>query len=78
MLTALRDGGGSDLSASQQRMRQLGIGGAVVEAMDRELALALDSLAPHEPLPAVALLKQLADLLKFQVARLPAPSPVSR
>lgn len=74
LLTGLRNGGAADLAASQQRMQELGIGAAVVQAIDREVAKALEPLAPHGSLPAVALLKQLADLLKTQVARLPAPA----
>lgn len=78
LLTALREGGAADLAASQQRMHQLGIGAAVVQAIDKELGLALAALVPHDSLPAVGLLKQLADLLKTQVARLPSPVADSR
>jgi octaprenyl-diphosphate synthase len=78
LLTALRGGGASDLAASQQRMQQLGIGAAVVQAIDKELALASEALASYDSLPAVSLLTQLADMLKNQVARLPAPVPGPR
>lgn len=77
LLAALHTGGSPGLAASQRRMQELGIGAAVRQAIDDELATALAALDPHEAVPAVALLRQLAGLLQRQVAKLPA-GPVSR
>ncbi len=74
LLAALREGGSPGLATSQQRMHQLGIGAAVIQSIDDELAVALDALAPHSALPAVELLNQLAVLLKRQVSRLSVPA----
>lgn len=77
LVTALRDGGTPELAASQRRMHELGIGPAVVQAIDDELALALAALEPFAGVPAVPLLHQLAALLQRQVSKLPH-GPVSR
>lgn len=77
LVTALRDGGSPELAASQRRMHELGIGAAVVQAIDDELALARAALEPFASVPAVPLLHQLAALLQRQVAKLPT-TPVSR
>ncbi len=72
LLQALRTGGSPGLAASQRRMQELGIGAAVRQAIDDEVATALASLTPFAAVPAVALLHQLAALLQRQVAKLPA------
>jgi octaprenyl-diphosphate synthase len=72
LAAALRDGGSPGLTASRQRMQELGIGAAVIRSIDDELAAALGALAPFAHLAAVPLLRQLAGLLQRQVAALPA------
>jgi len=71
IVTNLREGGALALAASKQRMNDLGIPAAVMQAIDDELAAALAALAPHEPLAAVPLMRQLVGILKKQVAALP-------
>lgn len=70
ILEAIREGRSPGLAASKQRMKELGIAEAIVEAIDRELAVALAALEPHDELPPVSLMRQLADILKNQVAAL--------
>jgi octaprenyl-diphosphate synthase len=77
IVTALREGGSPGLAASQQRMQELGIAAAVMQAIDDELTLALQALAPHATVPAVPLMRQLAGILQKQVAALPSV-PISR
>lgn len=77
LVAALREGGAPALAASQRRMQELGIGAAVVAAVEREVEAALAALRPFEQLPAVPLMHGLAALLRRQVAGLPA-GPVSR
>jgi octaprenyl-diphosphate synthase len=77
LIAALRTGASTELAASQRRMHELGIGAAVIQAIDDELTAALSALSPHGGLPAVQLLHELAALLKRQVAKLPSPQ-VSR
>lgn len=72
LIEALRDGNSTSLAASRKRMHQLGIGTVVIQAIDDELALALDALRHFAAIPAVLLLKELAALLRRQVARLSA------
>jgi len=69
---ALREGRSPGLAASKQRMGELGIAEAIVRAIDDELAVALTSLAPHAALAPVPLMRQLADMLRNQVAALHA------
>lgn len=77
LVSALRDGGTPGPATSQQRMNELGIGAAVMRAIDDELAAALAALEPHDALPPVPLMRLLAGLLKRQVAKLPVAA-VSR
>ena len=72
LVAALREGGTPVLADSRRRMSELGIGAAVIQAIDDELAAALAALGPHGSLPAVPLMRGLTDLLKTQVARLSA------
>jgi len=67
---ALREGRSPGLAASKQRMHELGIAEAIVKAIDDELALALSPLEPYAALAPVPLMRQLADMLKHQVAAL--------
>ena len=73
----LREGRSPGLLASQQRMQELGIGTAVMEAIDREVSAALAALEPFAGVAASPLLRQLAGLLQRQVAKLPSQA-VSR
>jgi octaprenyl-diphosphate synthase len=74
---ATKAGGSAALALVQRRMQELGIGAAVVEAIDQEVAAALAALGPFAGLPAVPLMHGLAAMLKKQVASLPG-RPVSR
>jgi hypothetical protein len=51
-------------------MQELGIANGVVRAIDDELALARQALAPHTRLPPAPLMLQLSDMLHQQVAAL--------
>lgn len=62
------------LAASVERMRELGIAEGVVLAIERELAAAAAALAPHAGLPPVLMMRQLADVLRAQVAGLYVPA----
>lgn len=77
LVAALRKGGSPALAASQRRMQELGIGSAVIQAIDEEVTAALAAVAPYSRLPAVPLMHGLAALLRRQVAGLPAQA-VSR
>lgn len=77
LVSTLREGGASALAASKERMHELGIAAAVMQAIDDELAAALAALEPYETLAAVPLMRGLAGILKKQVASLPA-APISR
>ncbi|WP_438480105.1 polyprenyl synthetase family protein [Oleiharenicola lentus] len=75
IITAIRGGKPLGLAASQQRMQELGIAGGVVLAIEKELVAATAALAPHAELPPVALMLQLCEMLRSQVAALqPAPA----
>jgi len=67
IVQALREGGSPGLTASKQRMAELGIAHDVVRAIDDELASAEAALAPHFNLPPIVLMRQLCQLLKNQV-----------
>ena len=77
IIADLREGRSPGLLASQQRMQELGIGTAVMEAIDREVSAALAALEPFAGVAASPLLRQLAGLLQRQVAKLPSQA-VSR
>jgi octaprenyl-diphosphate synthase len=78
LIQAMREGGSPGLATSKQRMAELGIARDVVQAIDDELASAQQVLAAHASLPPVALMNQLCQLLKSQVAALPGvPSPAA-
>lgn len=77
IVTALREGRSPGLLASQQRMQELGIGSAVMQSIDSELSAALRALEPFAAIAAAPLLRQLVNLLKSQVSKLPS-LPVSR
>lgn len=72
MVAALRGGQPLGLSASKQRMRELGIAAGVVSAIDAELAVASQALAPFAGLAPVPLMLQLGEMLRKQVAALSA------
>ncbi len=74
IVKSLREGGSTGLAASKQRMAELGIAREVVQAIDDELANAQGVLDAHASLPPVALMRQLCQLLKIQVAGLPGVS----
>jgi octaprenyl-diphosphate synthase len=67
---ALRGGQPLGLAASRQRMAELGIASKVVIAIDEELQLATDDLAPFGSLAPVPFMLQLAAMLKAQVTSL--------
>jgi len=71
IVQAMREGRSPGLATSKQRMTELGIARDVVQAIDDELASAQGVLAAHASLPPVALMNQLCQLLKTQVASLP-------
>jgi octaprenyl-diphosphate synthase len=71
LVQSMREGGSPGLATSKQRMAELGIARDVVQAIDDELASAQAVLTPHAALPPVALMRQLCQLLKNQVAALP-------
>jgi octaprenyl-diphosphate synthase len=70
IVAALRGGQPLGLAASQQRMKDLGITAGVVRAIDFELMGATAALEPFTQLAPVALMLQLVDMLKAQVATL--------
>lgn len=73
MITALRGGEAVGLSASKQRMQELGIAAGVVQAIDEELAAAAAALVPFDHLAPVPLMLQLGEMLSKQVAALSVP-----
>ncbi len=73
LLRALRDGVPFGLAASSQRMRELGIAGGVVAAIEAELTAARAAVADFTHHVQVALLLPLCDLLAAQVAALHKP-----
>ena len=73
---ALREGSSPGLATSKQRMAELSIAQDVIRAIDEELACAENVLAGHASLPPVALMLQLCQLLKNQVAALSGGSVV--
>lgn len=70
IVKALREGSSPGLATSKQRMAELSIAQDVIRAIDEELACAENVLAGHASLPPVALMLQLCQLLKNQVAAL--------
>ena len=70
MVEALRGGKPLGLAASKQRMEELGIAEGVVRAIDDELAVAADALAPFARLAPVPLMLELGEMLRKQVAGL--------
>ena len=73
MVAALRGGQPLGLPASRQRMQELGIAAGVVRAIDAELAIASEALAPFAHLAPVPLMSQLSEMLRTQVAALSVP-----
>lgn len=75
ILTALRGGEPMALASSLQRMKDLAIADGVVLAIEHELTAATAALAPHQSLPPVAMMLELCEMLRAQVAALqPAPA----
>ncbi len=70
VLQALREGRPMPLATSIERMRQLGIGAGVVQAIDAELSLGKGVLESHRSQQPVALMLQLGDVLSAQVQAL--------
>jgi len=77
IIASLRGGQPLDLAASRQRMQEMGIGAGIVRAIDEELAISAAALKPHAERAPVALMLQLGEMLKAQVASLQA-APVMR
>jgi octaprenyl-diphosphate synthase len=77
IVAALQGGQPIGLAASKQRMQELGIAAGVVRAIDDELAVATQALAPHARLAPVPLMLQLSAMLHGQVAALQQTVPVS-
>jgi octaprenyl-diphosphate synthase len=73
VIEALQGGRPLPLSASVERMRELGVATGVVEAIDAELAAAARALEPHARLAPVTLMLQLGAVLRAQVAALSVP-----
>ncbi|MDB6115911.1 MAG: hepT [Lacunisphaera sp.] len=74
IIAALRGGQPLGLSASKQRMQEMGIAAGVVQAIDDELAVATRGLAPYASLAPVPLMLQLPEMLNAQVTGLQAAS----
>lgn len=72
VVAAMQAGQPLPLSASVERMRELGIAAGVVQAVEEELARALAVLMPHAHLAPVPMMRQLSGLLKSQIATLQA------
>jgi octaprenyl-diphosphate synthase len=70
IITAMRGGQPLGLLASRQRMQELGIATGVVLAIEAELALAGEALAPYARLAPVPLMLQLGGMLRTQVVAL--------
>lgn len=77
VIGAMQAGRALPFSVNIERMRTLGIGGAVVQAVDEELAHARAVLVPHASLAPVALMLQLCELLKTQLSALDSLGPKS-
>lgn len=60
----------AELDARLRQMRELGVWNAVADAIESELGLAAAALAPFPAHPPVALLMQLREVLRGQVASL--------
>ena len=73
LVTALREGRPLGFAANVERMRALGIAAGVVDAINRELALAAAALAPFAGLAPVPLMLALCGVLEAQVAVLHTP-----
>jgi octaprenyl-diphosphate synthase len=74
VMEALQGGRPLPLSASVERMRELGIAAGVVQAIDTELAAAARALEAHAAQAPFPLMLQLSAVLKAQVAALSVPS----
>ncbi|MDB6166381.1 MAG: hepT [Lacunisphaera sp.] len=74
IIAALRGGQPLGLSASKQRMQEMGIAAGVVQAIGDELAVATRGLAPYASLAPVPLMLQLPEMLNAQVTGLQAAS----
>ena len=72
IVAELRGGQPLGLAASRQRMQELGIAAGVVQAIDDELAVATEALAPFPHLTPVPLMLQLGAMLRAQVIALQA------
>lgn len=70
--SAMREGHPPALAMSKQRMRELDVASAVVDAINDELDKALAALVLHAEQPAVPMLEQLTAQLRQQVASLQA------
>ena len=68
IVTALRGGQSLGLAASKQRMKEMGIAAAVVQAIDDELAVATRVLEPYAELAPVPLMRQLGEMLIGEVS----------
>jgi octaprenyl-diphosphate synthase len=71
LVAVLHGGQAPGLAASTQRMKELGIGNKVAQSIEDELAVATRALEPFAHLAPVPLMRQLADMLRTQVASLP-------
>jgi octaprenyl-diphosphate synthase len=59
-----------EMKQSVGQMRELGIGDAVIKAIETELAAAMRAITPHRDLPPFPFLEQLTELLRSQVSAL--------
>lgn len=76
IVSSMQQGRPLPLGVNVARMRSLGIGVEVAQAVDEELQRAADVLKPHAGLAPVPRLLQLSDLLKKQLAGLSASASV--
>lgn len=74
IVQAMQAGRPLPFGVNVERMRALGIAGDVARAVHAELQRAADVLSAHTSLPPVALMLQLSDLLKKQLAGLSSVS----
>jgi octaprenyl-diphosphate synthase len=70
IIDSLRGAQSVGLAASRQRMKDLGIAAGIVRAIDDELVVAFQALAPFAHLAPVPLMRQLGVMLQTQVASL--------
>lgn len=77
LMRAFASGSVEAIAESRGRMVELGVTGEVVAAIDAEVALADEAIAPHTALPPVSFLRQLSEMLQGQV-RMLGGSAVSR